>query len=197
MIKQSYIIFLVLLAILNYNSCSYFLREPGRPPKVGEEPVSDNLRKIYVHNFQNHSYGPAIHIMLTQALKSEIDRRGRFIQTREKSEAAYRLYGAVSHYQKTGNLMDAGNQHISSEITAVVKLEIQENGGEKLLLERDEIMARAYYSDQIGYRESEEQAQSRLMNNLAIRISKESENAWYYHVKEKYYKNVEKKSENE
>jgi len=48
-------------------------------------------------------------------------------------------------------------------------------------------MVRAYFSDQIGYRESEEQAQLRLMNTLAIRISDEIENAWYYFIRQKYY----------
>jgi hypothetical protein len=181
------------IIFLQFDSCSYFLREPGRPPKVGKEIISDSLRKVYIHNFQNHSYGPALHTMLTQALKSEIDRRGRFIQTRDKSEASFRIYGGISHYQKTGNILDSGNQEMSSEITIVVKLEIQEAGGERIALERDEIMSRAYYSDQLGYRESEEQAQARLVNNLAIRLSQESENAWYYHIKEKYYKEVEKK----
>lgn len=87
--------------------------------------------------------------------------------------------------------MDAFGQHISAEISLVVRLEIQEAAtGEKIPLERDEILIRGYYSDQMGYRESEEQAQSRMLQKLAYRISEESENAWYYFVKEKYYKNV-------
>ena len=83
--------------------------------------------------------------------------------------------------------MDLGNQQLSSEIAVLVKLELQEQGGERVPLERDEIMVRAYFSDQIGYRESEEQAQLRLMNTLAIRISDEIENAWYYFIRQKYY----------
>lgn len=167
--------------------CSLFNKEPGRPPKVGEKVIEERLRLLYVQNFQNDSYGPALHTMLTQSVKSEIDRRGRFIQTRDKSVSAFRLYGKVIHFQRIGNLLDMGNQEVSSEISAIVRLELQEAGGERLPLERDEILARAYFSDQVGYRETEEQAQARLMNNLAIRISQEMENAWYFHVKEKYY----------
>ncbi|MBP9886705.1 MAG: hypothetical protein KBF93_10450 [Leptospiraceae bacterium] len=176
---------------LLFSSCAYFTKEPGRPPKVGTVLIADGYRKLYVHNFQNDSYGAAVHTTLTQLVKSEIDRRGRFIHTRDKSLSSFRLYGSVVHYQKVGNIVDAFGQHMSSEISIVVKLEIQESvSGDKITLERDEILARAYYSDQLGNRESEEQAQSRMLQNLAYRISEESENAWYYYVKEKHYKNV-------
>lgn len=180
----------------------YFTKEPGRPPKVkvksadGKEEtvqVPDRYRKVYVHNFQNNSYGPGLHVMLTQALKSEIDRRGRFIQTRDKSEAMFRIYGSVTHYQKIGNIMDYANQQISSEITMLAKIELQDSAGEKIQLPRDEAMGRAYYSEQIGYRESEEQAQLRMVNNLAMRLSEETEDGWYYHIVNTYYPPEEKK----
>jgi hypothetical protein len=173
--------------VLSFSHCAIFFKEPGNPPKVNGVPVSDNLRVLYVQNIQNNSYGPGLHVMLTQALKSEIDRRGRFLQTREKSQSYFKLYGSINHYQRVGNLLDLGNQQLSSEIAVLVKLELQEQGGERVPLERDEIMVRAYFSDQIGYRESEEQAQLRLMNTLAIRISDEIENAWYYFIRQKYY----------
>ncbi len=178
---------LSLLFLLYFSHCAIFFKEPGNPPRVQGVPVSDNLRVLYVQNIQNNSYGPGLHIMLTQALKSEIDRRGRFLQTREKSQSYFKLYGSINHYQKVGNLLDFGNQQLSSEISVIVKLELQEQGGERVPLERDEILVRAYFSDQIGYRESEEQAQLRLMNTLAIRISDEIENAWYYFIRQKYY----------
>lgn len=178
---------LSLLFLLYFSQCAIFFKEPGNPPRVQGVPVSDNLRVLYVQNIQNNSYGPGLHIMLTQALKSEIDRRGRFLQTREKSQSYFKLYGSINHYQKVGNLLDFGNQQLSSEISVIVKLELQEQGGERVPLERDEILVRAYFSDQIGYRESEEQAQLRLMNTLAIRISDEIENAWYYFIRQKYY----------
>jgi hypothetical protein len=181
--------------ILFIISCSSFFKEPGRPPKVDGIPLPDNFRKIYIQNFQNNSYGPGIHTLLTQALKAEFDRRGRFIQTRNKGDAKFKLYGSINHYQKIGNLLDFGDQQISAEITVVAKIEIQETNGDRIPLERDEIMVRAYYSDQVGFKESEEQAQSRLMNSLAYRISEESENAWYFYIKQKYYSNkkIEKK----
>ena len=179
--------FCLLLLLLELSNCAIFFKEPGVPPKVNGVPISDNLRVLYIQNFQNNSYGPGLHIMLTQALKSEVDRRGRFIQTREKSQSYFKLYGSINHYQKVGNLLDLGNQQLSSEITVVAKLELQELGGERITLERDEIMVRAYFSDQLGYRESEEQAQARLMNTLSIRISEEIENAWYYYIQQKYY----------
>lgn len=177
----------VSLLIFFIMNCAIIFKEPGNPPKIAGVQVNDNLRVMYVQNFQNNSYGPGLHIMLTQALRSEIDRRGRFIQTRDKSLSNFKLYGSVNHYQKIGNLLDLGNQQLSSEISVIVKIELQELGGERVPLERDEILVRAYFSDQLGYRESEEQAQSRLMNNLAIRISEEIENAWYYYIKQKYY----------
>ena len=187
-----------LIAILLFFNCSYFLKEPGRPPKYKDQLIDNTLRKIYIQNIQNDSYGEAVHITLTQLLKAEIDRRGRFIQTRKKEEAAYRLYGSVTHYQKIGNLLDAYGQQISSEISIIVKFQIQEAGtGERIQLEREEILSRAYFSDQIGYRESEEQAQSRLLRNLSYRISEESENAWYFHVVNKYYKKDIKENQNE
>jgi hypothetical protein len=179
--------FFLFILLIGINNCAIFFKEPGSPPKVNGVPISDNLRVLYVQNFQNNSYGPGLHVMLTQALKAEIDRRGRFIQTREKSQSYFKLYGSINHYQKVGNLLDLGNQQLSSEIAVVVKLELQELGGERITLERDEIMVRAYFSDQLGYRESEEQAQARLMNTLSIRISEEIENAWYYYIRQKYY----------
>ena len=183
--------FIISYFTLSFFSCAYFLKEPGRPPKVNGVLINDNLRRVYIHNFQNDSYGAAVHTTLTQLVKAEIDRRGRFIQTREKSSAAFRFYGSVVHYQRIGNIMDAFGQQMSSEISLVVRLEIQEaSTGDKIPLERDEILIRAYYSDQLGNRESEEQAQARMLRNLAYRISEESENAWYYFVKEKHYPNV-------
>ncbi len=183
--------FIISYFILSFFSCAYFSKEPGRPPKVNGVVINDSYRKIYIHNIQNDSYGNAVHTTLTQLVKAEIDRRGRFIQTRDKSAAAFRFYASVVHYQRIGNLMDTFGQQMSSEISLVVRLEIQEAiTGEKIQLERDEILARAYYSEQMGYRESEEQAQARMLRNLAYRISEESENAWYYFVKEKYYPNV-------
>ena len=190
-IRQTIVIIkklLYILGLLNVLSCSFLFREPGRPPKVNGVQISDNLRYIYIQNFQNESYGQGLHTMVTQAVKQEVDRRGRFIQTREKSEARFKLYGRITHYQKIGNLLDMGNQEISSEITVLVKIELQETGGDRLQLERDEIMVRAYFSNQIGYKESEEQAQARLMTNLSYRISEEIENAWYFYIKNKYYK---------
>jgi hypothetical protein len=185
------LIFLLLYFSINLFSCAYFLKEPGRPPKVNGAPINDSYRKIYIHNIQNDSYGSAVHTTLTQLLKAEIDRRGRFIQTRDKSAAAFRFYGSIVHYQRIGNLMDTFGQQMSSEISVVVRFEIQEaSTGEKIPLEREEILARAYYSEQMGYRESEEQAQARMLRNLSYRISEESENAWYYFVKNKYYPNV-------
>lgn len=151
--------------------------------------VDDSLRKIYVQNFQNNSYGPPLHVLLSQGVKSEIDRRGRFIQTRDKSQANYRLYGSINHYQRIGNIMDMGNQELSSEITVICRIELQEVGGERVPLERDELMIRGYFSDQLGYRESEEQAQARITRNLSIRISEEIETAWYDFIKKKYYPN--------
>jgi hypothetical protein len=177
--------------ILSCFSCAYFLKEPGRPPKVNGVVINDSYRKIYIHNIQNDSYGTPVHTTLTQMVKAEVDRRGRFIQTREKAQAGFRFYASVVHYQKIGNILDTFGQQMSSEISVVVKLEIQEAiTGERLTLERDEILARAYFSEQLGIRESEEEAQARLLRNLAYRISEESENAWYYFVKEKYYRNV-------
>lgn len=184
------VFFLLLILLFQFN-CAYFIKEPGRPPKVNGVLIDNSYRRLYIHNIQNDSYGNAVHTMLTPMVKAEVDRRGRFIQTRDKASAGFRFYASVIHYQKIGNLMDAFGQHMSAEITAIVRLEIQEaTTGEKIPLERDEIPIRAYYSDQMGYRESEEQAQSRMLQKLAYRISEESENAWYYYVKEKYYKNV-------
>ena len=183
---KEYFRFILCIFLLN-SQCSYFVKEPRNPPSVNGERVPDSIRKLYIQNFQNNSYGPSLHVMLTQSLKTEVDRRGRFMQTRDKAESGFRLYGSINHYQKIGNLMDLGNQELSSEITIICKMELQEVGGERVPLERDEIMMRGYFSDQLGYRESEEQAQARLMRNLSIRISEEIENAWYMYIKNKYY----------
>ncbi len=180
-------IFLKLLIFFPFFSCFLFQQGVGRPPKVGEKQIEDRLRVLYIHNFQNDSYAPGFHTMITRALQLEIDRRGRLLQTRDKSLAQFRLYGRVLHYQKIGNLLDAGNQQMSSEISVIVRLDLQEVGGVSIPLERNEVLGRVYFSDQIGYRESEEQAQNRLANILSMRISKELENAWYFYVKEKYY----------
>ncbi|MCX7999644.1 MAG: LPS assembly lipoprotein LptE [Leptospiraceae bacterium] len=173
--------------IFLFLECSLFQSEVGRPPQVGDKIIEERLRLLYVQNFQNDSYAPAFHTMFTRALQTEIDRRGRFLQIRDKSLAQFRLYGKILHYQKIGNLLDAGNQQLSSEISVIVKLDLQEAGGFSIPLEREEVLGRVYFSDQLGYRESEEQAQARLANILAMRISKELENAWYLYVKEKYY----------
>lgn len=160
--------------------CSSFVKEPGRPPKINGAPIEDRLRKIYVHNFQNHTSGsPNVHTMITQLIKSEVDRSGRFLQTREKPEAEYRFYGEISHYQRVGNLLDSANREVSYEITVVVKIELQDKDGNKIPLERDEIAQRVYYSDQVGYRETEDHANHRLLRSLAYRIVEEIENAWY------------------
>ncbi|PJZ68895.1 hypothetical protein CH373_08205 [Leptospira perolatii] len=163
-------------------SCTYLTREPGVPPKIDGVPIPDAKRTVYVQNFRNNSYGMGLHTQLTGLVRQEIDFRGRFLQTREKSGAAYRIYGEISHYQLVGALLDQGGQHLSREMLVVCRVELQKAGGERIPLERDEIPARIVYSDQIGFRESEAQAQTRLLRILAVRISEEMERAWYFSI---------------
>ncbi|MEM7182157.1 MAG: LPS assembly lipoprotein LptE [Spirochaetota bacterium] len=180
--KKGYLILVFLLL----QCCTYLNREPGRPPKIAGEPIRSSLRYLYVQNFRNNSYGPAVHSILGRFVKEEVDRRGRFIQTRDRGKASYRLYGEIVHYQRVGSLMDNANQQISSEIFVIVKVDLIGKDGYKLILPRNEIPARAYYSSQIGYRETEEQAQSRMLRNLAIRLVEEVEEAWYKEMLRKH-----------
>ncbi|RHX77787.1 LPS assembly lipoprotein LptE [Leptospira yasudae] len=173
------IFFTLLLSLVH---CTYFTREPRNPPKIDGVPIPDDQRRLYVQNFRNNSYGMGIQTLLTELVRSEIDARGRFIQTREKSIAAYRLYGEVVHYQLVGNLLDQGGQSISREMLVIVRLELQRAGGQKITLEREEIPVRIIFSDQVGFRESENQAQARLLKIMAIRIAEEMERAWYFSI---------------
>lgn len=170
---------IIILLSLLFN-CAYFLREPGRPPKIDGIPVRDSERSVYLQNFRNNTYAADLHTRLTQLLKSEIDKRGRFIQTRDKSLAKYRIYGEVVHYQLVGNLLTNDSTNISNEMTIVVKLDVQKAGGGSLEMERNEIPVRIIYSEQLGYRESENQAQLRALKILSVRIAEECERAWYY-----------------
>ncbi|TGK33692.1 hypothetical protein EHQ12_14515 [Leptospira gomenensis] len=172
----------LVILIVSGLSCTYFTREPRNPPKIDGVPIPDEQRRLYVQNFRNNSYGMGVQTLLTELVRSEVDSRGRFLQTREKSLAAYRLYGEVVHYQLVGNLLDQGGQSISREMLIVVRLELQKAGGQKILLEREEIPVRIIYSDQVGFRESESQAQARLLRIMAIRISEEIERAWYFSI---------------
>lgn len=169
-----------------FASCSYFVREPGNPPKIEGVPIPESQRTIYIQNFRNASYAPALHTVLTQYLIGEIDRRGRFIQTRDKFRANYRVYGEIVHYQIVGNLMDTGDQHLSSEIFAVAKIELQNSvTGERIDLQRTEIPGRAFFSRQMGYRETESQAQDRMARVMAVKIAEELEKAWYFSIAKK------------
>ncbi|PJZ55520.1 LPS assembly lipoprotein LptE [Leptospira barantonii] len=171
-----------LIVILTTFNCAYFTREPRNPPKIDGVPIPDDQRRLYVQNFRNNSYGMGVQTLLTELVRSEIDSRGRFIQTREKSIAAYRLYGEIVHYQLVGNLLDQGGQSISREMLIIVRLELQKAGGQKITLEREEIPVRIIFSDQVGFRESESQAQARLLKIMAIRIAEEMERAWYFSI---------------
>ena len=171
--------------ILFFTQCAWFTREPGRPPRIDGVAVADSLRSVYVQNIRNNSYGAAIHTRLTALLKSEIDRRGRFLQTRNKDEAKYRIYGEIIHYQITGNLVDTSYNHVSSEMSIVVKIEVQKAGAGSIELERDEIPVRIVFSGQIGIRENERTAQDRALRILAVRIAEEAERAWYYSLLKK------------
>jgi hypothetical protein len=173
----------ILAIVVNFSSCSFFVREPGNPPKIEGVPIPDSQRTIYIQNFRNASYAPALHTILTQYLIGEIDRRGRFIQTRDKFRANYRVYGELVHYQIVGNLMDTGDQHLSSEIFAVAKIELQNAvTGERINLQRTEIPGRAFFSRQMGYRETESQAQDRMARVMAVKIAEELERAWYFSI---------------
>jgi hypothetical protein len=173
---------LILCFLSFFYSCSTFFKEPGRPPKIDGIPIQDQFRKVYIQNVRNNSYGINIHTKLTQLLKEEVDRRGRFLQTRDRGEAAYKLYSEVVHFQDIGNLLDSANQSVSSELFIVVKIDLIDVTGRKLLLERNEVPIRGYYSNQIGYRETQDMAIERITRNLAIRIVEECENAWYYEM---------------
>jgi hypothetical protein len=163
--------------------CSLFNREPGRPPKIEGVPISDVKRTLYIQNVRNNTYAAGIHTRLTQMVMEEIDRRGRFITTRDKTKAAYRLYAEIVHYQKVGDLVDLADQQLTSELFVVTRLElIQSDTGIKLPLERNEIPGRVYFSPQLGYRESEVEAQNRLLRVLALRIAEETERSWYYSI---------------
>ncbi|EMY16161.1 hypothetical protein LEP1GSC043_4197 [Leptospira weilii str. Ecochallenge] len=172
----------LIVVVLQFYHCTYFMREPGNPPKIDGVPIPDDQRRLYVQNFRNNSYGMGIQTLLTELVRAEIDTRGRFLQTREKSIASYRLYGEVVHYQLVGNLLDQGGQSISREMLVIVRLELQKVGGQKILLEREEIPVRIIFSDQVGFRESETQAQARLLKIMAIRIAEEVERAWYFSI---------------
>ncbi|MDZ4727937.1 MAG: LPS assembly lipoprotein LptE [Leptospira sp.] len=174
---------LVILVIsqLLFFQCSLFQGEPGRPPKINGVPIADNTRLLYIQNVRNNTYSAGVHTRLTQMVMEEIERRGRFITTRDKTKAAYRLYSEIVHYQKVGDLMDLADQQLSSELFVVARLELVEGvSGKKLPLERNEIPGRAHFSTQLGYRESEEEAQNRLLRVIALRIAEETERAWYF-----------------
>ncbi|XDD45406.1 hypothetical protein AB3N60_11860 [Leptospira sp. WS39.C2] len=173
----------VVLIILSFvvSGCSFLFKEPGRPPKIDGVPVPDSKRLIYIQNVRNNTYSPGMHTRLTQMIMEEVDRRGRFITTREKTLAKYRLYAEIVHYQKVGDLMDLADQHITSELFVVTRVEIVEaETGAKIPMERSEIPGRVHFSTQIGYRESELEAQNRLLRVMALRIAEEAERAWYY-----------------
>ncbi|MBL0953311.1 MAG: hypothetical protein IBJ01_00910 [Leptospira sp.] len=171
----------IFLLFLTVSGCSFLFKEPGRPPKIDGVPVPDSKRLLYVQNVRNNTYSPGMHTRLTQMIMEEIDRRGRFITTREKTLAKYRLYAEIVHYQKVGDLMDLADQHITSELFVVTRVEIIEaETGVKIPMERSEIPGRVHFSTQIGYRESELEAQNRLLRVMALRIAEEAERAWYY-----------------
>ncbi|MCC5814141.1 MAG: hypothetical protein JJT78_05240 [Leptospira sp.] len=175
--------FLPVALFLIFGNCFFLAREPGNPPKIEGVPIPDSQRTIYIQNFQNASYAPAFHTILTQYVKGEIDRRGRFIQTRDRYKAAYRVMGEVVHYQLVGNLMDLGDQHLSSEMFSVARIDLQNTAtGERIRLERNEIPGRAYFSRQLGYRETESQAQDRMARVMAVKIAEELERAWYFSI---------------
>ena len=153
--------------------------EPTRNPKINGVQIPDRDRKLFVYNFRNNSYASGIHTDLTRELKREINRRSRFIQT-EKTNSNYTVSGEIVHYQLVGNLMDSANNHISSEMTVVVKIRLEKKGGGSIPLQRKEIPARVFFSGQIGFRESEDDAKYRAVRILSARIAREIETAWYY-----------------
>lgn len=175
-------ILIVTIGILVWQ-CSFWNREPGRPPKIAGVPITDGERLLYIQNVRNNTYSPGLHTRLTQLLLEEIDRRGRFLTTRDKGAAKYRLYAEIVHYQQVGDLMDLADQQLSSEIFTVTRVELVESAtGRKIRLERNEIPGRVHYSTQLGYRESELEAQNRLLRVLALRIAEETERAWYVSI---------------
>lgn len=168
------------------SSCAIFQREPGRPPKIDGIPIPDNKRTLYIQNVRNNTYATGVHTRLTQILIEEFDRRGRFITTRDKLKATYRVYSDIIHYQQVGNMLDLADQQLSSELFMVCKLElVHADKGDKIPLERNEIPGRAYFSNQLGYRETEIEAQNRLLRVMAIRIAEETERAWYFSLSSK------------
>lgn len=175
--RQFYLCIILLLSL----NCAFWGREPGRPPKIDGVPIPDSERMVYIQNVRNNSYSPGMHTRLTQMIQEEVDRRGRFITTREKHLAKYRLYSEIVHYQQVGDLMDLADQQLTSELFVVTRIELVESAtGKKLLMERNEIPGRVYYSTQLGYRESEVEAQNRLLRIMALRIAEEAERSWYY-----------------
>jgi hypothetical protein len=180
---MSFRIIFILLISFSILHCSLLNREPGRPPKIEGVPIPDAKRSLYIQNVRNNTYAPGIHTRLTQMVIEEIDRRGRFITTRDKTKAAYRLYAEIVHYQKVGDLVDLADQQLTSELFVVTRLElVQSESGMKLPLERNEIPGRVYFSPQLGYRESEVEAQNRLLRVLALRIAEEAERSWYFSI---------------
>ena len=167
-------------------SCAWIEREPGRPPKIAGIPIPDETRTIYIQNVRNNTYAAGMHTKLTQFLIEELGRRGRFLTTRDKNLASYRLYADLVHYQQVGNLMDLADQQLSSELFVVCRIELVEaKSGQKLTLERNEVPGRVYFSNQLGYQESELEAQNRLLRVLSIRIAEETERAWYFSLTDK------------
>jgi len=143
-------------------------------PEINLKSIPEADRTLFIHNFTNASFDPDVNIELADEMRRETERRGNFIQTKERQQAKYWLFGEITVYRKEGRMFDNYRTPIRFELIVAARVRLQKNSasGESDLLLSDEIAASGDYSDKEGYIETEQSARSRVLRMLATRINR-------------------------
>ena len=151
--------------------------------RVDLHHLPPETRTLYIHNFSNNTFEGGASQTLFNSLYREIQRRDNFRLTDQKDEAALWLYGELNMFRREGAMYDNYNNPVRYDLEASCQIRLRRHhdnriAGQAEVLYTGEHSARAAYSEQEGYRESDARARERLMFLLASKITTALETAF-------------------
>jgi hypothetical protein len=171
---------LIFFGIISAGSCSVF-----QVYDLKEFPESS--RTVFLQNFSNETYDPDVNVELNRILRNAIHMRRNFILTDDRTKARFHLHGELIVYRREGRMYDNYRNPARYMLAASVLIRMRENlngtdAGE-LPVFTQEISSTIDYSVSEGFAETENQARTRLLEQLSAAINRAIEKEFVSRMK--------------
>jgi hypothetical protein len=171
---------LILFTLLLNGSCSVF-----QVYDLREFPEAS--RTLYLQNFSNETFDPDVNVELNRIMRNTIHLRGNFILTNDREKARYHLHGSLILYRREGRMYDNYRNPTRYMLAAGVLIKLRENitGNEKeeIPVFTQELSSTLDYSVSEGFAETESEARTRLLEQLASSVNRAIEKEFISRMK--------------